>query len=163
MMEKARVQEFYKIDDQGYQSTCTVIGLKNPPVLTGEQLNHFDQVRVWLDNKEVKNFKEANDRFKAEALQQAAPPTDKVAQTFDTVTEAKAATALDAALNVLDSAEQTLKETLLNSFYGHVLKRAQSPEFQARLKQSSNGNAQAIEAEFTVENPAPALPASSPN
>lgn len=161
-MEKARVQDFYKIDDQGYQSTCTVIGLKNPAVLTGEQLNHFDQVRGWLDNKEVKNFKEANDRFKAESVQKAAPQTDKVAQTFDTITEAKAEAALEAALNVLDTAAQTVPETVLNSFYSHLLKRAQSPEFQERLKQSSNGNAQAIEAEFTVESPAPALPASKP-
>jgi tRNA isopentenyl-2-thiomethyl-A-37 hydroxylase MiaE len=163
MMEKVRVQEFYKIDDQGYQGTCTAIGLKNPAVLTGEQLDHFDRVRGWFDRKEVKNFKEANDRFKAEAVQMSAPPTDKVARTFDTITEAKATEALEAALNVLDTAAQTVPETVLNSFYGHLLKRAQSPEFQERLKQSSNGNAQAIEAEFTVENPAPALPASSPS
>lgn len=161
-MDKAKVLDFYKVDDQDYKSTCTIIGLKNPTTLTGQQLDDFDRVRGWFEKKEVKNFNEARDRFKAEAIQQAVPPTDKVAQTFDTVTEAKAATALDAALNVLESAEQTLKETLLNSFYGHVLKRAQSPEFQERLKQSSNGNAQAIEAEFTVESPAHALPASQP-
>jgi hypothetical protein len=66
MMDKAKVLDFYKIEDQGYQSTCTVIGLKNPKTLTGEQLDHFDTVRLWLDNKEVRNFKEARERFRLE-------------------------------------------------------------------------------------------------
>jgi hypothetical protein len=159
-MDKTKVLDFYKVDDQDYKSTCTIIGLKNPTTLTGQQLDDFDRVRGWFEKKEVKNFNEARDRFKAEAIQQAAPQTEKVAQTFDTVTEAKAEAALEAALNVLDTAAQTVPETVLNSFYAHLLKRAQSPEFQERLKQSSNGNAQAIEAEFTVESSAPALPAS---
>jgi hypothetical protein len=65
-MDKARVIEFYKIDDQGYQSTCTIIGLKNPPTLTGEQLDQFDRIRGWLDNKEVSNYQEAQERFRLE-------------------------------------------------------------------------------------------------
>lgn len=159
-MDKVRVLEFYKISEQTYQSTCSAIGLKNPALLTGEQLDHFDRVRGWLDNKEVKNFKEASDRFQSEVVQPKAAPGADVSKKFEAITESKAATALETALNVLDTAEQTLQKTLLDSFYAQVLKRAQSPEFQERLRQSSQPNAQAIDAEYTVESPA--LPAPQP-
>jgi vacuolar-type H+-ATPase subunit H len=163
-MEKARVLEVFKVDDQAYQSTCSAIGLKNPAALIGTQLEQFDRVRNWLDSKEVKNFKEASDRFKAEAKATAdkkpSAPTEEVVQAFDAVTEAKAEAAVETALNVVDDAAQSLEETLVVKFYGHVLKRFQSPEIQARLRQSRKDNSNTLEGEITVDIPALPVPQS---
>ena len=157
-MEKAQVLEVYKIDDDTYQGTCTILELKNPNALTGAELNEFDKIRGWFDKQEVKSFGEAKKRFKVEAKAEAekkpGAPSKEVVRAFDTVTEAKADTAVETALNVLDDAAQSLEEGLVANFYGNVLKRLLSPEIQARLKQSRRDTSIALEGEITVDVPA---------
>jgi restriction endonuclease Mrr len=121
-MKKARVQDFYEIDDQGYLSTCTVIGLKNPATLTGEQLDYFDTVRSWLDNKEVKNFKAAQERFRLEQEKES-ETREKIIEaleTLDPIIKERANICLEELLSKVGSHEAELLQVALDAVSEHL-------------------------------------------
>jgi hypothetical protein len=180
-MEKARVLECYKVDDQAYQGTCTAIGLKNPNTLTGEQLDQFDRVRGWLDKKEVKNFKEATDRFKAEAEARAKAAsvanlsatlnTSAIAGSLHEPAAAKAESTLQNGLDMLNDVDQHIQRSLIKPYLEAVYKQAQSPEFQEKYRKACEGET-VVDADFFTEilleiegesAATPALPASQPS
>jgi hypothetical protein len=180
-MDKARVIDFYKIDDQAYQSTCTIIGLKNPATLTGEQLDHFDRVRGWFDNKDVKNFKEANDRFKAEAEARAKATsvanlsatlnTSAIAGSLHEPAAVKAESTLQNGLDMLNDVDQHIQRSLSKPYLQEVYKQAQSPEFQEKYRKACEGET-VVDTDFFTEilmeiegqsAATPALPASPPS
>jgi hypothetical protein len=66
LMEKAKVLKVFEVNDETYQKVCTVIGLKNPPELSGGEIDSFEMVQGWLDRKECANAKEAIARFNEE-------------------------------------------------------------------------------------------------
>jgi tRNA isopentenyl-2-thiomethyl-A-37 hydroxylase MiaE len=119
MMDKAKVLDFYKIEDQGYQSTCTVIGLKNPKTLTGEQLDHFDTVRLWLDNKEVRNFKEARERFRLE-LEKEPEALLEIKEMLNSFMEERANNFMEELLSKLESDEAELLQVALDAISKHL-------------------------------------------
>jgi vacuolar-type H+-ATPase subunit H len=151
-MEKARVLECYKIDDQAYQGTCTAIGLKNPGILTGEQLDQFDRVRGWLDQKEVKSFKEATERFKAEA-EAKAKSKDAVDLTelkadilkeAEPTGEANAKAALENVVSLVKDAQKTAAQftaqVLMGNFHKSFIEGLRSSEVQQQLRWDSKQN-----------------------
>lgn len=161
-MEKARVLEFYKIDDQAYQSTCSAIELKNPATLTGVQLDQFDKVRGWLDSNEVKNFIEAKKRLKAEqeAAKKPAEIDADILKYAEPAAIANADAALETVLDALQDAQKQATEAVVGAFNARLIAGLKSPEFQKRLMQTSSRNSNIIEAEFTKVQENPVLPAS---
>ena len=138
-MEKARVLEIYNVDNQVYQSTCSVIGLKNPAALTGDELDQFDTVRGWLDKREALTFDEARTRFKAEAAQKPKAAANDLLKSFELSAEVKADSAMDKILTVLQGAEAKVQKGALQAFYKRAAKIAQSPEYQEKLRQACEG------------------------
>jgi hypothetical protein len=148
-MDRAQILEFYKVDGYQYQGTCAVIGLENPVTLTGEQLDHFDRVRGWLDSREVHTFDEASDRFKAEAEQKPKAVSDELLKSFTLSAQIKADSAMDEVLSVLQKAESKVQKKALQAFYARAAQIAQSPEYQEKLRQACEG--ETIEADFSPD------------
>jgi hypothetical protein len=159
-MEKARVLECYKIDDQAYQGTCTAIGLKNPDILTGGQLDHFDRVRGWLDKKEVKNFKEATERFKAEAGARAkaeskanlsaALNNSSLESSLHEPAVLKAESTLQNGLDRLNEVDQHIQRSLITPYVREIYQQVQSPEFQEKYRKACEGET-VVDADFFTE------------
>ena len=172
-MEKARILEFYKLDEQAYQDTCSTIGLKNPKELSGAQLHEFDRIRGWLDAGEVKNFSDAKKRLKAEKEAKSTNGIDPAAMEADIIKQIKPAAKAkaDAALasiagaaeNARQVAVQIASNAIVNEFVSHFISGLASPEFQQRFKGNSDKNRETIEAEFNeVQDEMPSLPPTQP-
>jgi hypothetical protein len=164
-MDKARVIECYKIDEQVYQSTCTVLGLKNPKTLTGEQLNQFDMVRGWMDNKECSTFNEAKERFKKEQTNKPQDLAEEIVKGFSPISDGSADRTLEEISGILKQADSKVKQAVLQSFYRRVIEGSQSPEYQEKLRKACEG--EIIDADFfsmfALTATVPALPESQPS
>jgi hypothetical protein len=133
-MDKAKVLEAYKLDDQAYQGTCTAIGLKNPDTLTGEQLDHFDTVRDWLDTKEVKNFKEATDRFKAQAAARLQDNKDSfgIVDILGDRIDQKARQGVEEVMGAISVSGEGVIESAMARYRKTFIEYATSPEIESK-------------------------------
>lgn len=65
-MEKSKILKLFEANDDTYQKVCAVMGLKNPPELSGVEIDDFEKIKGWLDRKECADAKAATARFNDE-------------------------------------------------------------------------------------------------
>ena len=147
-MQKARVLEIYSINEQTYQSICSVLGIKPPAALSGAQLNQFDEIRGWMESGECKNYKEAKEKFKL--LSEAEEEPSEMSPTIAAIVQNRAEAELNSALAELDSAAQKLRRQVVSAFYQHVAVRSQDADFLVKAQQAAPVEIAAIDIEVAA-------------